>query len=125
MDRYAKCKVQLDKDRKKESEAISIRLKDTNQVRSYLMLTQTDLNRLSKSSQANLSKTQLKNNKHILELIIVSISTAADSKDSKIKKVISKTKRVSYKEEPVTHDVKHDLGKLLVDYEQNLTVRET
>ena len=74
MTEYVKYEVQLSNDqiRKirrgiKENEAVSIRLQPTNQVKTYLMLTRTDINRLSKTSQINLSKTQLKSNKHLVD----------------------------------------------------------
>ena len=62
-------------------------------------------------------KTHLKSNKHVLELRTAPGSKAVDSKDSKAKKV-------TFKEQLVIKDVKHDLQKLLVDYKQILIVRE-
>ena len=46
--------------------AVTIRL-GTGTIPTYLMLTDTDIKHLVKSSQIHLSKTQLKSNKHLLE----------------------------------------------------------
>ena len=48
--------------------SVRIRLGD-EAISTHLMLTQTDINHFTKSSQVHLSKTQLKNNKHILDLL--------------------------------------------------------
>ena len=127
--RYTKYEVQLSNDqiRKikrgiKENEAVSIRLQPTNSVKTYLMLTQTDINRLSKSSQINLSKTQLKSNRHLLDF--KTGSKAATEGVTESATGATRAKKVTFKEKPAVKDVKHDLEKLLEDYKQNLTVRE-
>ena len=73
MTQYVKYEVQLcnDQIRKiksgiKEKEAFTIRPQPTNSVKTYLMLAQTDINGLSKSSQIYSRKTHLKSNKHLL-----------------------------------------------------------
>ena len=65
MTEYVKYEVQLSNDqiRKikrgiKENEAVSIRLQPTNQVKTYLMLTRTDINRYQKLSNQLIKDTQ-------------------------------------------------------------------
>ena len=132
MDRFAKYKAQLVYDQigkikhpMKGDEAISVRLKDTNQVETYLMPTETEIYLLSKGSQLNLSKTQHESNKHILPLVTAPVRKAVHSRDSLIKTVTFNTKRVPFKEESHVIDDRHDLKKkLFVDYKQSSSVRE-
>ena len=127
MTEYVKYEVQLSNDQirkikraMKENGAVSIRLsktakhKPTNQVKTYLMLTRTDINRLSKTSQINLSKTQLKSNKHLVD------STSKPTS----KPTATPKSKVTFKEEPVVKETKRDLEKMINDYKQNLTIRE-
>ena len=120
MERYIKHGVQLSNDqiRKiksaiKGNSSVSIRLRSPNQVKTYLMLTQTDINHLSKSSQINLSKTQLKSNKHVMDLLPTSRTA-----------VVKTPKKVTFQEKPTVGNVKLDLEKLLNDYKQSLTLNE-
>ena len=102
---YVKYEVELSHDQirkirrgRKENEAVNIRLQPTNSVKTYLMLTRTDINWLSKSSQINLYKTQLKSNKHLLTY---STGKSEPTTETKLASTASKTKRVSFKEKAI------------------------
>ena len=92
--------------------SVRIRLGD-GAISTHLMLTQTDINHLTKSSQVHLSKTQLKSNKHILDLLHKSPGTTAAPK-----------KFLSINPLPVVKDPGKEIEKLIEDYRQNLTVEE-
>ena len=81
---------------------VTIRL-GSGTIPAYLMLTKTDINHLSKSSQIHLSKTQLKNNKHLLE---------------------NQPKTLKLNPLPIVKDVGEDIKEQLERYKQSLTVDE-
>ena len=82
--------------------SVTIRL-GSGTIPTYLMLTKTDINHLSKSSQIHLSKTQLKNNKHLLK---------------------DQPKTLKLNPLPIVKDVGEDIKEQLERYKQSLTVDE-
>ena len=82
--------------------SVTIRL-GSGTIPTYLMLTKTDINHLSKSSQIHLSKTQLKNNKHLLK---------------------DQPKTLKLNPLPIVKDVGEDIKEQLERYMQSLTVDE-
>ena len=96
------------------NEDVSVRLRlGDGTIPTYLMLTQTDINHLAKSSQVHLSKTQLKSNKHIFELLQRTPKAPATPKKS-----------LSINPLPIVKDPGKEIKKIITDYKQSLSAQD-
>ena len=116
---YHKHEVRLSKNQVRKvikgiNEDVSVRLRlGDGTIPTYLMLTQTDINHLAKSSQVHLSKTQLKSNKYILELLQRTPIAPARPKKS-----------LSINALPIVKDPGKEIEKLITDYKQSLSAKD-
>ena len=122
-------KSQIQKIRRgiKADESVRIRLDNKGDVSTYLMLTQTDINKLennNKSNQIHLSKTQLQSNKHLLsskskKKSVEQKSTTVEQKSTTVEQ---KSTKSTQSDKTSTKD--SDITKLIDDYIRNLKVKE-